>query len=146
MWSAEKIQEELGLAGIDADQYSPLGLAYLGDCVYELIIRQKVMSEGNRAVNRLNAAGTRWAKAQTQARIAELLLEELTDEELRIYKRGRNSKSATPAKHASMADYRKATGFEALMGYLYLNGKEERILELIGNGSRRLEEENEEKP
>jgi ribonuclease-3 family protein len=77
-------------------------------------------------------------KAQAQAKLIEALADELTDEETSVYRRGRNAKSYTTAKNASVADYRKATGLEALIGYLYLKNEEDRILELIDTGFTKL--------
>lgn len=131
---ADEIRAALGLPRMEAGEYSPLALAYLGDCVYELSVRIMVMSQGNRQVNKLNAAGSGWAKAPTQAKMIQLLMDGLSEEEQQVYRRGRNAKSATPAKHATLSEYSKATGFEALLGWLYLNGREERILELLQKG------------
>ena len=78
-------------------------------------------------------------KAQTQARMAESILESLSEEELSVYKRGRNAKSYSVAKNASVSDYRRATGFEALIGYLYLQDKEDRVIELVKLALSRLE-------
>lgn len=118
----------------DVRSYSPLTLAYLGDVVYDLIIRTVVVERGNRAVNALHKRTTEYVKAQTQARMIEALLPMLTQEEEAVYKRGRNAKSYTTAKNASVADYRKATGFEALLGYLYLCNRMDRVLVLSKKG------------
>lgn len=117
----------------DSNLLSPLNLAYIGDAVYEVIIRTVVLEEGNTAVNKLNAKVRTFVKAQSQALLMHALLETeiLTEKEKNIYKRGRNAKSNTSAKNASLTDYRIATGLEALVGYLYLEGETERILELI---------------
>ena len=114
--------------------YSPLALAYLGDAVYELLIRTLVMDEGNTQPQKLHQKSSRLVKAEAQAAMIRFLLPRLTEEEAAVYKRGRNAKSFTSAKHASIIDYRTATGLEALFGYLYLEGRFGRILELLREG------------
>lgn len=128
----------------DMRSYSPLTLAYIGDGVYELVIRSMVVSSGNAPVNKLHKKSSELVKAGTQAKMAQYYIDHeiLSEEELRIFKRGRNAQSYTKAKHASMADYRMATGFEALVGYLYLSGQSERMMELIGVGLTIPDEEN----
>ena len=111
--------------------YSSLALAYIGDAVYELMIRKMVLAEGNRQVNKLHRESTSYVNAAAQAKLIESVLDELTDDEMAIYKRGRNAVSHTTPKNQSVADYRKATGFEALVGYLHLSGDDERIRELF---------------
>lgn len=128
------IKEELLLDGLDPKSYSPLGLAYIGDAVYELIVRTIVLSDGNMSVNKYHKKSSSMVKASAQTRVFEKIEGMLSQEEMAVYKRGRNSKSGTVAKHASMMDYRKATGVEALIGYLYLNGQMNRAVELIGAG------------
>jgi len=118
--------------------YSPLALAYIGDAVYELIIRTAVVGRANRPVNDLHRITVRYVNAGTQARMAEALLDSLTQEEQDVYRRGRNAKPHTTAKNASLTDYKKATGLEALFGYLYLGGNKERVLELVREGAARL--------
>ena len=117
-----------------AADYSPLVLAYMGDAVWELIVRTKIVREGNRQVNRMHHDAVRYVKAEAQARMIRLIEPELTPREAGVYRRGRNAHSNTMAKNASMIDYRMATGFEALMGYLYLSGNIDRILELVERG------------
>lgn len=118
----------------DVRAYSPLTLAYIGDVVYDLIIRTVVVGRANRAANELHKRTIQYVKAQTQAGMIEALQPQLTQEEEAVYKRGRNAKSYTTAKNASVADYRKATGFEALLGYLYLQDRMDRVLELTKKG------------
>ncbi len=127
-----KLSEEK--SSLIPSQYSPLVLAYMGDAVYELVIRSHVVKEANMQVNKMHKKTTQLVKAQTQARMIMALEAELTPEEHAVYKRGRNAKSVTMAKNATMKDYRMATGFEALMGYLYLNGELQRMIELIERG------------
>ena len=106
---------------VDAGTYSPLVLAYIGDAVYEVMIRAKVINKGSIQVNKLHKRSAELVKAGTQAAMIRLLEEDLTEEEHAVYKRGRNDKSATVAKHATMVDYRKANGFEARVGWLFLS-------------------------
>lgn len=122
----------------DINTYSPLTLAYIGDAIYELIIRTMVVSKGDRQVGKLHKESSELVKASTQAEISKSLKDILTEEEERIFKRGRNAKSFTTAKNASMSDYRTATGFEALMGYLYLSHQSDRMLELINTGLKNI--------
>ena len=110
--------------------YSPLTLAYIGDAIYEIIIRTIVVGE----VNQLHKKSSNLAKAATQAEMVLKLQPFLEEEEEQIYKRGRNAKSYTAAKNADIIDYRNATGFEALMGYLYMQGKTKRMFELVKKG------------
>lgn len=133
-------KEILGLKEKEPGMYSPLVLAYLGDGVYELIIRSKVVNMGNMQVNKMHKKSASLVKAQTQAAMIRFLEPELSEEEKTVVRRGRNAKSATMAKNATMADYRLATGFEALVGYLYLSGQFERLLVLVGRGLEKIEE------
>ena len=110
---------------------SSRSLAFLGDAVYELKIRKRAIDEYNGSVGELNSMTKELVSAKAQSKIADALLDFLTEDEIRIYKRGRNVKSV-PAPHScSISEYRKATGLEALLGYLYLEGKESRIDEII---------------
>ena len=130
----KKLKSEFECEEVDLRNYSPLTLAFLGDCVFDLIVRTVIVERGNRAPESLHKKKSAVVKAGTQSMMAEVLLDSLSEEELAIYKRGRNAKSYTSAKNASISDYRKATGFEALMGYLYLNDDINRIIELIKAG------------
>ena len=134
-----KFMNEFGLVEQDIRTYSPLTLAYIGDAIFELVIRTVLVERKNTQPEKLHKAATNIVKAETQARMIEALQESLTPEELSAYKRGRNAKAVTRAKNATMADYRKATGFEALMGYLYLKGDMERMIELIHLGIEKAE-------
>lgn len=127
----EGIKEEFDLGEVDLGTYSPLTFAFIGDCIFDLVIRTIVVERHNASPNRLHQEKSRLVKARTQAEMAMILQPYLTPEEEAIYRRGRNAKSYTTAKNASVTDYRKATGLEALYGYLYLKGRFERILELI---------------
>lgn len=134
-----QIKSGMSLGDMDADSYSPLVLAYIGDAIYEVVIRTMVVSWANTQVNKLHKKSSGLVKAQTQARMIKSLLEELDEKETAVYKRGRNAKSFTKAKNATVIDYRMATGFEALMGYLYLLNKSDRMMELVKMGLERLE-------
>lgn len=130
----ESIENILNVPKMDPLKYSSLNLAYIGDDVYDLIIRTVLLGRGNEAVNNINKHASRLVKAGTQSQLVEILDEHLTDEERAVYKRGRNAKSATSAKNATIAEYRRATGFEALMGYLYMLGRYERLVQLVKIG------------
>ncbi|MBS5652231.1 MAG: ribonuclease III [Eubacterium sp.] len=121
----------MDLDDINITDYSPLTLAYIGDGIYEIVIRTVIVDEANRQVNKIHKAASNLVKAGTQAKMIHYIMDDLTDEELTIYKRGRNAKAVTRAKNASMSEYRTATGFEALMGWLYLTGQSERMMKLI---------------
>ncbi len=110
---------------------SPLTLAFLGDSVYEMFIRTKILGMGNRPANQLHKIAVGYVKAKAQAAAAHKILEILTDEETEIYKRGRNTNIHTVPKNADMADYRHATALEALIGYLYLKGDQVRLEEIL---------------
>ncbi len=125
------IRQQLQLEAQEIRTFSPLVLAYIGDGIYELIIRTMVVRQGNRQVNKLHRQASRYVKAQAQSQMMETLLPLLNEEELCAYQRGRNAKSHSTAKNASVNDYRRATGFEALLGYLYLKGDMQRLLELV---------------
>ncbi len=132
----EQIKQVFECKEQDVRAYSPLTLAYIGDAVYDLVIRSVVVERANRSANDLHKKTVRYVKAETQAAMVMALAEELTADEEAVYKRGRNAKSYTTAKNASMGDYRKATGFEALIGYLYLTNQTGRVLELVQKGIR----------
>ena len=119
---------------VDIREYSPLTLAYIGDCVYDLVIKSLVINAGNKQVNKLHQETSRLVQASTQSLMMRTMQEHLTEEEHAVYKRGRNAKSVSPAKNQSITDYRRATGFEALLGYLYLQKDYKRLLELVKIG------------
>lgn len=129
-----RLREAFQIPTGKAREYSPLVLAYVGDAIYDLIIRTIVVGKGNRQVNKLHRETSRMVQASAQSRMMEAVEPLLTEEELGIYRRGRNAKSFSPAKNQSLKDYHRATGFEALMGYLYLNQDWERMLELVKTG------------
>lgn len=119
------------LPGQDIKSYSPLTLAYIGDAVFELLIRNMIVARANTSVNTMHNHATKIAQAKAQADIYFAIKDKLTEEENSIFKRGRNAKSATTPKNATLGDYRIATGVEALIGYLYLENKFNRIIELF---------------
>ena len=140
------LKETFELEYQDIRTYSPLTLAYIGDAIYELVIRTILVEKGNTQVNKLHKRASRLVKASAQSAMIEKLKPYLTEEEMGVFKRGRNAKAATMAKNATMSDYRRATGFEALMGYLYLTEQWERMLELMKTGIREVEQDGENNP
>lgn len=135
--SIKFLKEQFELGEVDIRTYSPLVLAYIGDGIYEVIIRTILVSKGNCQANVLHKKASNYVKAATQAAMILAIQEDLTEEEHHVYKRGRNAKAVTMAKNATMHDYRHATGFEALMGYLYLTNQMERMISLIKLGMER---------
>ena len=138
---AESLKGELsyrrdffGLPDTDLRTYSPLTLAYIGDAVYEVVIRSILVLRGNCPVSQLHKRASSLVKASAQSGMMAVLEPLLSEEEYSVYKRGRNAHSPTMARHATMGDYRRATGFEALIGYLYLKEDTGRMLELIRKG------------
>lgn len=134
----EAIKREFACKDVDIRTYSPLTLAYIGDAIFDLVIRTIVVERGNRSANNLHKKTVTYVNARVQAKMIDALEEELTEEEQAVYHRGRNAKSYTSAKNASIIEYRKATGLEALCGYLYLQGEQERMLTLIKTALVRL--------
>ena len=134
----ELIQEN-GKKKKDWGQYSPLALAYLGDAIFDAIIRTRVVKEANCPPHKLHQKVSGIVNARSQCRMIQSLREELTEQEYAIYRRGRNSKPYTKAKNASLDEYLEATGFEALIGYLYLDDQMERLHELVRKGLEELD-------
>ena len=134
----EAIKRDFDCKDVDIRTYSPLTLAYIGDAIYDLVIRTTVVERGNRSANNLHKKTVTYVNARVQAKMMDVLEEELTEEEQAVYHRGRNAKSYTSAKNASIIEYRKATGLEASCGYLYLQGEQERMLILIRTALARL--------
>ena len=139
------MQEIFQMKEVDIKEYSPLTLAYIGDCIYDLIIKTKVISEGNKQVKKLHQETSSMVQASAQSEMMRALQPLLTEEEHAVYRRGRNAKSVSPAKNQSLTDYRRATGFEALMGWLYLKREWKRMADLIKIGLDHLSECEEEK-
>ncbi len=135
----EKITLTFPETKVNIQSYSPLTLAYIGDSIYDLCIRTLVVEKGNRSPNTLHRDASRLVNAAAQSAMADAILSDLTDEEVTVFKRGRNAKSYTTAKNASVSDYRKATGLEALFGYLYLKDEMDRLLFLLRMGLERIE-------
>lgn len=127
----ELIRETYNLPDTDIKSYSGLTLAYIGDAIYDLVIRTYVVEKGNAPVNKLHKQVIKLVQASAQAKLYHLIQDKLTEEEQAVFKRGRNAKSFSSAKNADIVDYRIATGIEALIGYLYLTGQTCRMLELI---------------
>ena len=122
------MEESIKMDKIKLITMSPLVLAYLGDTVYESYIREHLIRQNiNRKVHNLHKLAIQYSKAKAQATIIHELEDELTEEEMKIFKRGRNQKSHTAPKNADIIDYKYATGFEALIGYLYLSEDKERL-------------------
>ncbi len=138
-FSAETILDFWEIQKQDIRTYSPLPLAFIGDAVYETIVRTLVVGKGNTSPGKLHTKSASIEKAAAQTKVLSAIESELSEEEAEIVRRGRNSKPHTMAKNASVSDYLSATGLEALIGYLYLQGRNERILQLIKLGLDRTE-------
>ena len=139
----EFAKEMLNIEKVDIRLYSPLTLAYIGDAVFDLIIRTKIVCDGNAPVNNLHKETVHYVSARAQADIMKLIEEHLTEEERLYYKKGRNAKPQTTAKNATFGEYRIATGLECLIGYLYLTEQFYRIIEIVKLGVAKLEAKNE---
>lgn len=118
----------------DINAYSPLVLAYVGDTVFDLMIKSMVVNEGNRQVQKLHEETSHYVQASAQSLMMRAIQPVLSEEEHGVFRRGRNAKSVSPAKNQSITDYRRATGFEALIGYLYLKKEYARLVELVKIG------------
>ncbi|MDT2815628.1 Mini-ribonuclease 3 [Vagococcus carniphilus] len=129
----------------DYSLLSGLTLAYVGDAIYEVYIRDFLIRSGQTRPNQLHRMATHYVSAKAQHYLIEAMIEAdiLTDDEKAVYKRGRNAKSHTSAKNTSIFIYRASTGFEALMGYLHLTDQKERLEELIGWSIKKIGEKNE---
>ncbi|MBS3969156.1 MAG: Mini-ribonuclease 3 [Clostridia bacterium] len=115
---------------VNPEFMNPLVWAYIGDAVYELYVRTHLVTRGPSKVNQLHCESIKYVKASAQADFARKITENLNEDEIRIMKRGRNTKSTVP-KNADVADYRYSTGLESLLGYLYLQNKKERLMEIL---------------
>lgn len=129
----KQLYDILRLSPVDIRTYSPLTMAYIGDGVYDLAVRTVLVNRGNCKPHKVHLHCSRLVRASSQARVLELFEKDgiLTEEESAVCRRGCNAKPATMAKNATAEDYKKATGFETLVGYLYLTGQIERMLILI---------------
>lgn len=114
-----------------ANTYSPLSLAFLGDSVYDTLVREYLLKQDNMPVARLHSMKVQLVCAEFQSKAYDLIQDRLTEKELTVMKRGRNAKGNTVPKHANVIEYRRATGLECLMGYLFITGRTERICELF---------------
>ncbi len=115
----------------DARLLSPLVWAYVGDSVYELYVRTRLVNSSNAKPHKLHLESIKYVKAKSQADILDRIKDKLSEEELEIVRRGRNTENHHVAKNASVADYSLSTGFEALIGYLYLTKNDERLKEIL---------------
>lgn len=115
----------------DVNNLSPLTLAFVGDTVFDLFVREMLVCQANRSVNKLHKCATEYVKASAQCEIVNKLMPHLTEKEISVFKRGRNAHTNHKAKNATECDYHMATGFETLFGYLYLSGNMERLRELF---------------
>ena len=129
-----------GMMQTDPNTAPPLVLAYIGDCVFDLIIKLMVSGKGNRQVHKLHEETSHYVQASAQSYMMRSMQEHLNEQEHAIYRRGRNARSVSPAKNQSITDYRRATGFEALIGYLYLKHEYGRLTELVSIGIESMRE------
>ena len=119
------------LAPEGARNLSPVVLAFVGDAVYSLYVREQLVRSADFKAGQLNKLSSQKVSAHGQSELAERILPLLTEEEAEVYRRGRNAKKTARAKHATVSEYNRSTGFEAVMGYLYLTGRYDRIEALL---------------
>ena len=147
--TAELLQNTLSIEqqGINGEDLSPLALAYVGDSIYDFRVRDYLCRRYQVNLNRVNSRKTKLVCAKAQSDLMGYLIEEklLTEEELSVYRRARNHKSQSHSKNSSITDYRRATGFEAFLGYLYYAGKISRLISLVEKGLEHLLAEDEAK-
>ena len=136
---AESIKENFGLDDVDLRTYNPLSLAFIGDSIYETLVRTIVVEKGNKSVNAMAKEKNTLVNATKQSEIGEFLKDYYTEEEADIYRRGKNAKTANHSKSAAYNEYHKATGIEALIGYLYLTGRLERAVYLVSKAYENLD-------
>ena len=115
----------------DVKLLSPLVWAYVGDSVYEMFIRTNLVNKSNAKPHKLHIESIKYVKAKAQAEILKKISDKLTEEELDVVRRGRNTENHHVAKNADVADYSQSTGFEALIGYLYLTKQDNRLKEIL---------------
>ena len=139
----ERILDGQNLEAKQIQMRAPIALAYVGDTVFDLYLRTLLVSRTELPPKELHQHASRYANAASQAAMIKNIEHILTEEEHAVFRRGRNAKSYTVPKHAKLIDYRLATGFEALLGYLYLSGNEERLIEIIKAAVSSLGEEHE---
>lgn len=128
---------------MQVNQMSALALAFVGDSVFDLFIRGRLATRKKESAHQLHMKATRYVKAAAQSKIATTLQDNLDEEEKAVFRRGRNAKSSTMPKNANIMDYHRATGFEAVLGYLYLLGRNERLVELLKMAAEVIELEGE---
>lgn len=121
------MEESVKAEQVNAYQYSPLALAYMGDSILDLLVKKYFVTHSNMQPHKYHVEVSKIVKAVNQADYIDQIMEELSEDELDVYKRGRNTNTHSKAKNATMGQYRKATGLEALYGYLYLKGDMERL-------------------
>ena len=126
---------------LEPGEYGPLALAYIGDTVFDLFVRTKILEDGNRRVTDMHASAVKLVNASAQARMAALIEDGLGEDELRVLKWGRNAKVNTHPKGATIGEYHMATGFETLIGFLYLKGEEQRLCEILSAAYAKFKEE-----
>mgnify|MGYP004704077397 CR=1 FL=1 len=127
----EKFLDQFNFSENEVNTMAPLVLAYIGDAVYEVFIRTLLISEGNTPVHKLHKRSIEYVKAKAQSDIIHRIMEKLDPDELNIVRRGRNAKSGTIPKNADVTEYKYATGFESLIGYLYLKKDNDRLMEVL---------------
>ena len=125
------LEQREPLAKIQAAQLNPVALAFVGDTVYSLYVRERLALSGCGKVSQLQKVAAQVVSAKGQSEFLDKLLPNFTEEEAEIFRRGKNAKKATKSKSASSLEYNRSTGLEAVLGYLYLTGEEERIRELL---------------
>ena len=125
------LKDAFGLEDADPDRCSPLMLAYVGDAVYELVIRTVLLGDGSTTAKKINKRAVGYVSAKSQAAAARIIAPHLTGKEADVLRRGRNANPSSTAKNATVAEYRMATGFETLIGYLYLSGQWQRLVDII---------------
>ena len=130
---------------IKVDTLSPLTLAFTGDAVFSLYIREMLVCEANRPVGQLHKLSVNWVKAEAQSKGMRAILPLLTEKEIEVFKRGRNAHTSHTPKNQSGCDYHYATGFEALVGYLYLKDETERLNQLLNEVIKAIEVDGSEK-
>lgn len=121
------MEESVKTEQVNAYQYSPLALAYMGDSILDLLVKKYFVTHSNMQPHKYHVEVSKIVKAVNQADYIDRIMEELSEDELDVYKRGRNTNTHSKAKNATMGQYRKATGLEALYGYLYLKGDMDRL-------------------
>lgn len=119
------------LIEVNVKEYGTLSLAYLGDAVFELLVREKILKDNKVTVNKMHKQAREYVKAESQSKMYKKIEDSLSEKELEILKRGRNAKSYTSPKNGSITDYRHATGLETLFGYLFIEGDIDRILQIF---------------